>query len=198
MSGGRRSSATRASASPRPWCRRSVTRSSVKASTRYCWRWSPVRLRTGATATAIFGSTQGHSGPAFLAIGAKCRWIAGLAGSPARAFGKAAVSRSGISAAAAGGGTLTGRARTRYLVSERLGFSVRSDSKFAFQDFGAGAVLPQRFRPPPRVSIGADQRALTNLRERVRAPPIDAPIGLPHHARPLRPAMPSSAARRCR
>jgi hypothetical protein len=68
---------------------------------------------------------------------------------------------------AAGSGALTGRARTRYLVGERLGFGVRSDSKFALQDFGAGAVLPQRFRPPPRMRIGADQGALTNLRKRV-------------------------------
>src|SRR5262249_30811629 len=38
---------------------------SVKSSTRRCCSGSPVRLRNGATATAVLGSRQGHCGSDF-------------------------------------------------------------------------------------------------------------------------------------
>src|SRR5215471_18809868 len=50
----------RFSESARLCWRRSVTRSSVKASTKYCWSGSPVKFRKGATATEMLGSRQGH------------------------------------------------------------------------------------------------------------------------------------------
>src|ERR1700756_4148765 len=47
-------------------CRnRSVTRRSVKPSTRHCCPGSPVRLRNGAMAMAMLGSRQGHCGRDF-------------------------------------------------------------------------------------------------------------------------------------
>src|SRR5262245_63126279 len=54
--------AIQANEKPRQRRKRSVTRRSVKPSTRHCCLVSPVRLRNGATATAMLGSRQGQRG----------------------------------------------------------------------------------------------------------------------------------------
>ena len=55
-----------------------MTRSSVKASTKRCRSGSPVRLRIGATATAMLGSRHGHCGLCEPGDGRSCvrgRWL---------------------------------------------------------------------------------------------------------------------------
>jgi len=56
------SSAAQASEKPRQRRNRSVTRRSVKPSTRDCCPASPVKFRNGITPTAMLGGTQGHCG----------------------------------------------------------------------------------------------------------------------------------------
>lgn len=58
--------------------------------------------------------------------------------------------------------------RARDIIRQRLSLGIGRDAEFTFQDFGAGPVLPQRFRPPPGTRVGANQRALPNFRERVK------------------------------
>src|ERR1700719_3461085 len=61
----RRSTGSQENEKPRQWRNRSVRRRSVKPSTRHCCSGLPVRLRNGATATAMLGSRQGHCGSDF-------------------------------------------------------------------------------------------------------------------------------------
>jgi hypothetical protein len=70
----RRSSATQAIERPRQCRNRSVTRRSVKPSTRSCLSASPVRLRNGTTPTTMSGSRHGHRGHDFPALGSADRW----------------------------------------------------------------------------------------------------------------------------
>jgi hypothetical protein len=52
--------AKRRSERPRPYRVRSAARSLVNASKRFSWSVSPVRLRNGATPTAMLDSKHGH------------------------------------------------------------------------------------------------------------------------------------------
>ena len=62
---------------------------------------------------------------------------------------------------------LPGSARTRDLVRQRLRLDVGRDAQLALQGLGAALVLPERFAAPSGTRIGAHQRALSELRERV-------------------------------
>src|SRR5690349_11399982 len=59
------------------------------------------------------------------------------------------------------------RARTRDLICQQLRLDVRCDAQLALQGLGATPVLAKSFTSTSGVRIGADQRALSEFRERV-------------------------------
>ena len=65
------------------------------------------------------------------------------------------------------GGRLDEAPRLGDLIGQRLGFRVGRHAELALQNFGAGAILPQCFRTAAGARIGADQRPLAYLRERI-------------------------------
>src|SRR5438067_12665436 len=65
--------ARRRSEKPRPCQVRPAARSLVNVSKRFCWAVSPVRLRNGATPTAMLDSRHGHGNTARSAFGAPNR-----------------------------------------------------------------------------------------------------------------------------
>src|SRR6516164_7360568 len=125
----RRSSAIGLSDSPRPWRNRSVTRSSVKASTRYCCSGSPVRLRSGATATPMLDNRQGQ--------------LSGAAGSQAVGQAKPPAAKPATLGRATARLALGGAAGARHLVGQRLGLGIGGNPELALEGLGAALVLAQ-------------------------------------------------------
>ena len=68
----------------------------MKASTKYCWSGSPVRLRTGATATPMFGNRHGQRGVVVSWGGASGLWGVGRGGERSAVLGRAMGSRSSV------------------------------------------------------------------------------------------------------
>ena len=138
-----------------------MTRSSVNASAKIWWPTSPVRLRIGATATAIFGSRQSHRG--FSAAAAKAPDSRTLRLSSDRRAVTETIIGVRVPAAwapATGSSTLPRRAiSSASACVSASGVTPSSRCNVSMQLLYCLS--------PPGLRVGADQRSLPNLGKRV-------------------------------